>query len=108
MIHRSGLFDSLSKNTGGGTGIRGQVERPEVEVSQSKSLIFPPSLDINLARPFASLARRKTGDGLCDAPTMAGECFGLCGPGCITPGTLAHRNAMGMTIASARTVTAHV
>lgn len=94
IVHRSGLFDILSKRRADHISNNEQVGRSAAQEAQLKSLL-PPSLDLNVALPFANLTRRKDGNGVCDAPTRAGACFGLCGPGCINPGNISAPECYG-------------
>ncbi len=69
QIHESGLFDSLGKHKEG---------------SGPKRLLCAD-------KPLSGLAQQsrlsifKNGDGVCTDP---GSCFGMCGPGCFTPGDI--------------------
>jgi hypothetical protein len=100
MVHRSGLFDALSKHKGApsfknekssqssiqSTALGFLTRRPSQELVEQ--LMYPPS-----TRESPVMA--KSGGGSCDQADMNAACFGLCGPSCFTPGNIAAPQCYG-------------
>ena len=81
-IQSSGLFDALSKS-------RSIAAFEQAQGANNAGTV-------SLARRFAGSNTRsrflKNGDGDCTDP---GPCFGMCGPGCITPGDISTQTCLG-------------
>ena len=114
IVHRSGLFDVLSKHTAGSTRKRAQADpvsvpssglrqfqRPVDIVEQIQQFRRPTGI-VELIQQLAQTQqasgnqdRRKNGDGHCSQATRDLSYFGLCGPGEFTPGSVATTECYG-------------
>lgn len=101
MVHRSGLFDVLSKHKGASLAKREQLNASPPVPAVLENFRRPNGVAEfiqQLAQAQQSTAgqdRQKDLDGACSLATRYGACFGLCGPGCNTPGNVATTECYG-------------
>lgn len=114
IVHRSGLFDVLSKHKGVSVGKRTQTDppltpstglalfKPPVEIVERLQQFRRPTGIVELIQQLAQTQqglgnqdRQKDLDGRCRPETMNLSFFGLCGPGDFTPGNVATAECYG-------------
>ena len=99
MVFRSGLFDALSKHKGASTNKgahTGQTSAQPIGYGFPARQTSPELVRQLMQMPSVSGNQiwLKNGHGTCD-DMIAATCFGLCGPGCVTPGNVAAPKCYG-------------
>jgi hypothetical protein len=101
MVHHSGLFNVLSKHKGASLAKREQLNASPPAPAVLENFRRPNGVAEfiqQLAQAQQSTAgqdRQKDLDGRCRSESMNAACFGLCGPGCTTPGNVATAECFG-------------